>query len=64
MAEMNFEKMVGSLVTVALGVVLIPVVFNLVTEANITDGTIALIVSLIPLLFALAIVVSIVKPMF
>ncbi|KXH75944.1 MAG: hypothetical protein AM326_08245 [Candidatus Thorarchaeota archaeon SMTZ-45] len=64
MAELNFERMIGALVTVALGVVLIPVVYNLVTTANITDSTIALIVSLIPLLFSLAIVVGILKPMF
>jgi len=64
MGEMNFEKMIGALVTVALGVVLIPVVYNLVSASNITDPTIALIVSLIPLLFALAVVVGIIKPMF
>jgi len=64
MAELNFERMIGALVTVALGVVLIPVVYNLVSTANITDATIALIISLIPLLFSLAVVVGILKPMF
>ena len=63
MARFGVGAMLGSLITVLVGVALIPVIFTHVTNANITDPTVALIVSLIPLLFSISIVVAVLKPM-
>lgn len=53
---MSTNKIVTAFVAVLVGVILIPVINDTVTDANIT-GSLGVILSLIPLLFALGIVV-------
>jgi cell division protein FtsX len=64
MAEFTVEGLVLSLVSIVVGVALIPIVYNQVVAANITDPTVAALVSLIPFLFALSIVIGVIKPLF
>lgn len=62
--EVSVETMMKSMMYVVVGVVLIPVIFGVITTANITDATTALVVSLIPVLFAISILYGTVKSMF
>lgn len=59
--ELSIERMLTSIVTVVVGIFLIPVVSDAITDAGITDPTISTLVSLIPLIFALSIVYSMSK---
>lgn len=50
------NRIIGSFIAILVGVILIPVVYQASVDANLT-GSLATIVSLIPLLFALGILV-------
>jgi Co/Zn/Cd efflux system component len=64
MTDLTLGDMIISVVSIVVGVALIPIIYTQVTAANITDPTVAAMVALIPFFFALSIVVSVVKPMF
>lgn len=59
--ELSIERILTSIVTVVIGVFLIPVVYDATQDANITDPTITTLVSLIPLVFSLSIVYGMAK---
>lgn len=61
MAELTVAGMMASFITILVGVVLIPVIYNQVEAANITDTALSSVITLIPLLFGLGIVVSVMK---
>jgi len=61
MATLTIERMLGALVTVVVGVFLIPVIYNAVNSANITDATVSGLISLIPLMFSVAVVFGLIK---
>lgn len=62
--ELSIKSMMSSMMYVVVGVILIPVLFGVITTANITDATTALVVSLIPVLFSLAVLYGTIKGMF
>jgi len=62
--ELRVSDMMKSMMYVIVGVILIPVMFGVITTANITDATTALVVSLIPVLFSLSVLYGTVKGMF
>ena len=62
--QLEVSDMMKSMMYVIVGVILIPVMFGVITTANITDATTALVVSLIPVLFALSVLYGTVKGMF
>ena len=59
--ELSIKNMMSSMMYVVVGVILIPVLFGVITTANITDATTALVVSLIPVLFSLAVLYGTIK---
>jgi hypothetical protein len=61
MPELTVTGMVGSLVTIVVGVALIPVIYAQLTHANITDPTVSAMLSLIPFMFGVGLLVATVK---
>jgi hypothetical protein len=56
------EKILQGFLVALVGVVLSPVVYSLATSANVS-GTMALVLGIIPVVFAVAVMVAVVKPM-
>lgn len=63
MAELGIRQMLGSLVVSVVGVALVPVLYSIITAANITDATTAALISLIPLFFVVGILYATLKPL-
>ena len=59
---LNVDKLILSFFAIIVGVALIPIIQGFVTDANVTGST-ATLVSLIPLFFAIGIVISTVRGM-
>jgi len=57
------NKLFESFIVVLIGVVLVPVIYSLATNANVTGAT-ATIISIIPLLFALGILATQARALF
>jgi len=61
MAQLTVTGMVGSLVTIVVGIALIPVIYSQLASANITDATVSAILSLVPFMFGIGLLVATVK---
>ncbi len=61
MAEkMTVKGMVVSIIGIIIGIYLVPVIYTSITAANITDTTLAAVISLIPLVFVFALILNVV----
>jgi hypothetical protein len=56
------EKILQGFLVALVGIVLAPVIYSLAISANVS-GTMALVLGIIPIVFAVAIMVAVVKPM-
>lgn len=59
--ELNIQTMIGALVTIVVGVVLIPTIQSTITSANITDTATAAVLSLIPFMFGIGLLYTTVR---
>lgn len=59
---MTLSEMIGSLLTIVVGIVLIPIIYNQLETANITDPAVAGILALVPFFFAIGLVYTSLKP--
>lgn len=58
----NMEKILQGFLVALVGVVLSPVIYSLSIGANVS-GTMAVVLGIIPIIFAVAVMVAVVKPM-
>lgn len=59
--ESNVKELMSALVFVVFAVILIPVIYSIIATANVTNPTVALIFSVIPVFIALAVLYATVK---
>ena len=55
-AKLNTAQMIGTFVTIVVGIALVPVLYSIITTANVTDPATAAMISLVPLVFVIGIV--------
>ncbi len=60
MAKLTMKELIVSVILIVVGVTLIPVLNGAIVAANITDATLALAISLIPLIFVFVLVLAMV----
>lgn len=61
MAQLTVTGMVGALVTIVVGIALIPVIYAQLNSANISDPTVSALISLVPFFFGVGLLVATVK---
>jgi hypothetical protein len=61
--ELSIDEMFKSVLYIVVGVALVPVLYSIITTANITDAITASVISLIPLFFVISLVYATVKGM-
>lgn len=59
--ELGVKDMLTSLISVIVGVALIPILYEYINDANITNPAVSGLVSLIPLFFAIGILLNTVR---
>jgi len=55
-AKLNTAQMIGTFVTIVVGIALVPVLYSIIITANVTDPATAAMISLVPLVFVIGIV--------
>lgn len=55
-ARLSTQQMIGTFLTIVIGVALVPILYTFITAANITDPATAAMISLIPLVFVIGLV--------
>jgi len=61
--SLSVDKLIQSMIFVVVGVSLVPVLYTTITNANVTDTSTALMISLIPLFFVIGLLYATVKNM-
>jgi hypothetical protein len=55
-AKLSTANMIGTFVTIVVGIALVPVLYSIIVTANVTDPATAAMISLVPLVFVIGIV--------